>query len=492
MKRFPLLLFIALSIVPLQAQTEARKQEIIAAVGEQAGSALLNVHMAVNSLAERWTKKSIPVAEAKELATSYRESAKLCATLVAGKSVQIESTAAALVKQATALETWINIGDDSMAPVHAKLKAEADGLITGETPAPKAPSPPAAPDGTIELKTTKSVAPNGKQGPLGIMHVTKMNREQPLIVTWKYQNGNGDRGLCVPFPGSGKMATFFGQGIISVGIYKREGKKVTGYWAPTVAGGKISTISMTQAGDKPEYDIADGGKLVLDFKPGMMANATWKFEKGDTPGLAVGEGDYLAIVSMKPGSKAGVAIYSMAPDSKSATGRWIIVDTPGVGEDELIVTKVTGVFSADSSAAAPPAADGKIKDEVKAIAEKLRLDLGNAASLKPTPEQVAAITATPEDAEILLAYVTAVYDALKPGKSAAKENQTVIKVTGPDLKELPGGYTQQISHFNKSGIQIYGFKYLAPGEKFGMSFDGLFLVDGKWVFIPKAWRAFAK
>ncbi|MDP4624291.1 MAG: hypothetical protein NWT08_04030 [Akkermansiaceae bacterium] len=229
MKRLPLLFSIALSIAPLHAQTEERKQEIITAVGEQAGSALLSVHMAVNLLAERWTKKMIAVDEAKELATSYRESAELCATLVQGKSAQIESTTAALVKQATTLETWITTGDDSMAPVHAKLKAETDALIAGEAPAPSAPSPTAAPDGTIELKTTKSVAPNGKPGPLGIMQVTKVNREQPLEVTWKYPNGDSDKGLCVSFPGSGKMATFFGQGIRSVGIYKREGTKVSGY-----------------------------------------------------------------------------------------------------------------------------------------------------------------------------------------------------------------------------------------------------------------------
>ncbi|MDP4624292.1 MAG: hypothetical protein NWT08_04035 [Akkermansiaceae bacterium] len=248
---------------------------------------------------------------------------------------------------------------------------------------------------------------------------------------------------------------------------------------------------MNQTGEKPEYDIVGGGKLILDFQPGMMAKTTWRFDKGDVPGLAVGDAEYLAIVSMEPGSKAGVALYTMADDSKSATGRWVVAGTPGVGEDELIVTKVTGVFSSAPGATAPPAADGKIEQEVKAIAEKLRLDLGNAAPFKPTPEQVAAITATPEDAEKLLAWVTAVYASLKPGQAAAKEGQTVIKVTGPDLKDLPGGYTQQIAHFNKSGVQIYGFKYLAPGEEFGMSFDGLFRVDGKWIFIPKAWRAFA-
>ena len=129
------------------------------------------------------------------------------------------------------------------------------------------------------------------------------------------------------------------------------------------------------------------------------------------------------------------------------------------------------------------------EEQVRAIAAKLGEDLGNAVAYKPTHEQIAAIAATTEDAEKLKAYTETIFAKLTPGTPAAKPNQTEIKVTGPDFKDLAGGYSQQRKHF-KEGVKIYGFKYVEPGKELGMSFDGLFQVEGKWVFIPKAWRAF--
>ena len=127
--------------------------------------------------------------------------------------------------------------------------------------------------------------------------------------------------------------------------------------------------------------------------------------------------------------------------------------------------------------------------EILAIATSLRDDLGKAAALKPTPEQVAAIAATPADAEMLLAYVTGVYASLPAGKPAAKPGQTEILVEGPALKDLPGGYGEHAPRF-RPDVAFYGFKYVAPGETLGMSYDGLVKVADEWVFIPKAWRAF--
>jgi hypothetical protein len=71
----------------------------------------------------------------------------------------------------------------------------------------------------------------------------------------------------------------------------------------------------------------------------------------------------------------------------------------------------------------------------------------------------------------------------------AKDGQTAEQVipTG----ELPGGYQQQAAHFSDK-ILVYGFQYVAPGESAGMAYDGLMLVEGKWVMIPKMWRAFAR
>lgn len=463
----------------LQAQDEARKQEIIAAVGEDAGNALLSTHQAVNSLASRWETKAIEANEAIELAESYRGSAELCARLVQGKSAALEEAAAALVKQAVALEAWIKIGEASLAEIHAKLKQETDGLISGGGAIDG--------EGTIELRAVKSVGPDGKPGPLGIMKVKRTSAELPIEVTWTYPNGGGDRGLCVPFPGTQKMAVFFGQGVKTVAIYQRDGTKVMGRWVKNSPGATIGEIALNQGASKAEFDIVGGGKMLLDLREDMTANATWQFEQGAINGIAVGDNEYLALISMEPGAKAGVALYTMSADGRTASGRWTAAGVNGAGEDELVIENVTGVF------AGKPAADEGVSlaDEVQAIAAKLRLNLGNASDFKPTTEQIAAITGTPEDAAKLTAYTEAIYVELKPGQSAAKQEQTVIKVTGPDLKDLAGGYSQQLAHF-RPGVEIYGFKYLAPGEEFGMSFDGLFRVNGKWVFIPKAWRAFAK
>ena len=41
----------------------------------------------------------------------------------------------------------------------------------------------------------------------------------------------------------------------------------------------------------------------------------------------------------------------------------------------------------------------------------------------------------------------------------------------------------------QSGVTLYRFKFVKPGEGLGMAFDGLVHVNGHWVIIPKPWRA---
>lgn len=56
-----------------------------------------------------------------------------------------------------------------------------------------------------------------------------------------------------------------------------------------------------------------------------------------------------------------------------------------------------------------------------------------------------------------------------------------------DFDEFPGGY-KKVLEFMKPGVPIARFRFVKPGEKFGMSYDGLIFVNGYWVFIPKTWR----
>jgi hypothetical protein len=78
------------------------------------------------------------------------------------------------------------------------------------------------------------------------------------------------------------------------------------------------------------------------------------------------------------------------------------------------------------------------------------------------------------------------------------EGQTELKLasaSSDDLKngtgnagEFPGGY-KKVADKLQSGVTLYRFKFVKPGEDSGMAFDGLVYVNGHWVIIPKPWRA---
>ncbi|MBS0661167.1 MAG: hypothetical protein JSR82_23350 [Verrucomicrobia bacterium] len=128
----------------------------------------------------------------------------------------------------------------------------------------------------------------------------------------------------------------------------------------------------------------------------------------------------------------------------------------------------------------------EIKKEVTDIATKLRGGGKDALmKYKPTAAQIEKIAATPDDAKALTAYVESMFASIPANGLAAKDGQTEIIVSN----ELPGGYARTTSKF-KPGVAIYAFKFVKPGETLGMAFDGLMKVDGAWVMIPKAWRAF--
>lgn len=63
-----------------------------------------------------------------------------------------------------------------------------------------------------------------------------------------------------------------------------------------------------------------------------------------------------------------------------------------------------------------------------------------------------------------------------------------LKKGGPELAEFPGGY-QKVLPYLKDDVTIAVFKFVVPGEKKGMSFDGLVHVNGHWVLIPKPWNS---
>ncbi|MEQ1829022.1 MAG: hypothetical protein ABL921_23870 [Pirellula sp.] len=123
------------------------------------------------------------------------------------------------------------------------------------------------------------------------------------------------------------------------------------------------------------------------------------------------------------------------------------------------------------------------------MAEEIRTDFRKAIQFKPTEQALAAIAATAEDQQKLVAYCESIYKKVSQGGSPTRPEQSQIILFGPDLDVMPGGYKSVRDHF-KADVKFYGFKYVVPGETSGMSFDGAFEVGGKWYFLPKAHRAF--
>ena len=56
---------------------------------------------------------------------------------------------------------------------------------------------------------------------------------------------------------------------------------------------------------------------------------------------------------------------------------------------------------------------------------------------------------------------------------------------------FPGGY-REVTRYLRRGFPIVRFKLVKPGNTLGLAFDGLVRVNGRWVFMPKPWRAISK
>ncbi len=474
----------------IHAQSEEQREKILRVAGENAGSALLSTYEAVNTLSEGWTKNIFTDAAALELATSYRASAELTLNLIreqvgSGDSKALAEGAELLSKQATALEAWIRIGEPALGSTYEKLKLATDAALFGGGTVTSVPTPASGADaGVIRLKIGKTVNPDGTPGDPGKVTVTRFGEGVAMKVLWEYDDGTTESGFGVAIPGSGKMAVGFGTGVITVGLYERDGRLAEGFWISAKEGAQVRGIRMTQGASASEYEIEGGGSFSFRKGEANTGIPAWSFPNGKFTGIAVGEGDYLAVISCQPDAAAGVAYFSMSEDGKTAASRWTVIGVAGSGTEELAVTSVDVFPESD----VPTVTAGV---SVRRIAEELRENLGNVEALKPGVAEIEAICATSAAAEKLAEYVESVYAEIPREGSAAKEGQTEILVTGPAPGDLPGGYSRQAEHF-KPGINFYGFKYVKPGETLGMSYDGLFEIGGKWFFIPKAWRAFAE
>lgn len=128
--------------------------------------------------------------------------------------------------------------------------------------------------------------------------------------------------------------------------------------------------------------------------------------------------------------------------------------------------------------------------------------------LDPAADRVALTAALkPEDADISEVYAEPLAGKLKasfaqtftPGiQIGPKPDQNALlvyysttarlKSGDPALSNFPGGYADVLQYF-RGDHPIVRFKFVEEGKELGLAFDGLIFVNGRWVLMPKPWRA---
>lgn len=133
------------------------------------------------------------------------------------------------------------------------------------------------------------------------------------------------------------------------------------------------------------------------------------------------------------------------------------------------------------------------------IANNLRNDPSNKLlkKLEPAMEDLQSIFRSTQDVGDAWMHVTDEYMGLPENAIHPEEAQTeviVISVFGSDLNsgqanDFSADYAKMKGKL-KDRVTMYGVKYVEPGSENGYSIDAFFKVNGHWVYIPNAWKAF--
>jgi hypothetical protein len=139
------------------------------------------------------------------------------------------------------------------------------------------------------------------------------------------------------------------------------------------------------------------------------------------------------------------------------------------------------------------AGPGSLEDANQLVAKFLAPGNDNRAltqSLKPRLADLRAIFNQPFADRAFQYYARTLTDDGAIGANArqtealvrAETSDRVIRLGGS--RSLPGGY-QKIAKEFRPGLTIYSWRFVEPGKKFGMAYDALYYVNGRWVFVPK-------
>jgi len=116
-------------------------------------------------------------------------------------------------------------------------------------------------------------------------------------------------------------------------------------------------------------------------------------------------------------------------------------------------------------------------------------------ALKPTEDDIAAVYGEPLATKLIEMYAEIFVPGIeldpKPEHNAVLVFYTStaqLKQGGAALDEFPGGYAK-INQFYIGNQPIIRFKFVVSGQTTGIASDGLIHVNGRWVLMPKPWRA---
>jgi len=117
------------------------------------------------------------------------------------------------------------------------------------------------------------------------------------------------------------------------------------------------------------------------------------------------------------------------------------------------------------------------------------------ALIRPRDEDWARVFLSPWDVQAREGYAglwsQSAHPFNKPGQTqvlAAAAQAVMLTVDNPLSSKFPGGYRRVADKLHPDRIWAI-FKYVVPGERLGMAWDGLVRVDeGRWAWFPKPWR----
>jgi len=117
------------------------------------------------------------------------------------------------------------------------------------------------------------------------------------------------------------------------------------------------------------------------------------------------------------------------------------------------------------------------------------------AAMAPTPADIAAVYGAPLSGRLGEMYAKMFTPGVRIGPKPDQNAVIVVRATTGSLKqgdavlrEFPGGYKKVLPYII-GDYPIVRFKFVVQGETLGLAFDGLIHVNGRWVLMPKPWRA---